>query len=652
MCGIAGFLYRSEHPAGERLSQIVEAMSTCLRHRGPDAGGGWAEADSGVALGHRRLSIIDLSEAGAQPMHSASGRYHIVYNGEIYNFTEVRESLSSSGYPFKGHSDTEVLLAAIEHWGLQRALESFHGMFAFAVWDSETRELTLARDRVGKKPLYYGWCGNAFLFGSELKALRVHPQFDDVIDKAGLGQFIQYGWISEPLSIYASVRKLMPGSCITVTAQTAPWSVQPRFYWRASRVMEAAKQRPFTGSFDQAVDRLDAVLTRAVTERMVADVDLGALLSGGVDSSTVVGIMQRHSDRPVKTFSIGFEEEKYNEAEYAAAVARYLGTEHEELYVTPEDCLGVVDKLPGIYDEPFGDISQVPTFLVSQLAGRQVKVVLSGDGGDETFAGYKHYPEGLAAWRRQSRLPYSLRLLAADSLSGLGEQCWHVLKPENPASGKKMPAWRRLGSKLQRKTRYWRSASPQGLLANHFARIPRPCSIVPGATDAICSMTDPDGWAVGVGTLPAMLQFDYSGYMVGDILVKVDRAAMAVGLEVRCPILDTSVTEFAWTLPDSFLLGGSGGKRVLKQVLERYVPQTLTDRPKRGFGVPIDDWLRGPLRDRIEDLISVRKLQDSGYFDTAAVRRIWDQHLCGWRNHSNILWSIMMFQEWYSQQKQ
>jgi asparagine synthase (glutamine-hydrolysing) len=445
----------------------------------------------------------------------------------------------------------------------------------------------------------------------------------------------------------------MPGSFITITARTQPWSVEPSYYWRANRVMEAAKQTPFTGTFEQAVDRLDELLTRAVTERMVADVDLGALLSGGIDSSTVVGLMQRHSDRPVKTFSIGFEEEKYNEAEYASAVARHLGTEHEELYVTPGDCLNVVDRLPGIYDEPFGDISQVPTFLVSQMASRRVKVVLSGDGGDETFAGYHHYPAGLAAWRRLNRLPQSLRVFAADFLSGTGDRCWHLLKPENPALVGKLPGWRKLGSKLPRRTRYWRSASPQELLANHFARTHRPGSVVPGAAAVASSMTDPDGWAVGVGVgvLPAMLQFDYSGYLAGDILVKVDRAAMAVGLEVRSPILDTAVTEFAWTLPDSFLLSGGVGKRILRQVLARYVPTALTDRPKRGFGVPIDDWLRGALRDRIEDLISVRKLEDSGCFDAQAVRRMWDQHLCGWRNHSNILWSIMMFQEWYSQQK-
>jgi asparagine synthase (glutamine-hydrolysing) len=359
--------------------------------------------------------------------------------------------------------------------------------------------------------------------------------------------------------------------------------------------------------------------------------------------------MQRHSERPVKTFSIGFEDQKYNEAEYAAAVARHLGTDHEELYVTPADCLAMVEKLPGVYDEPFGDISQVPTLLVSQLASRQVKVVLSGDGGDETFAGYKHYRDGLAAWRRYRKLPCAARVLAADALTAFGAGCWRVLRPRDPAAAAKLSGWRRCGGKLQHKTRYWRSASPQEFMANHFARTNRPAAIVPGAADVADSMSSADGWATGVDALPAMLQFDYSGYLVGDILVKVDRAAMAYGLEVRCPILDTGVTEFAWTLPDAYLLGDGGGKRVLKQVLARYVPPTLTDRPKRGFGVPIDAWLKGPLRERIEDLISVGRLTDVGYFDAAAVRTIWEQHQCGWRNHSSVLWSIMMFQEWHAQ---
>ena len=648
MCGITGFLYCSKRFDASGLSQNIEVMANRLRHRGPDAGGAWTDSSCGVALGHRRLSIIDLSEAGAQPMCSASGRYVLAYNGEIYNFSNVRQTLVSAGYPFRGHSDTEVLLAAIEQWGLQAALELFHGMFAFALWDREQKELSLVRDRVGKKPLYYGWSGNVFLFGSELKAIRAHPQFDDVIDTGALGCFIQYGWISEPLSIYRDIRKLPPGACISLKADSRPWAPPVRQYWAANRVMEAARKTLYKGSFEKASDQLDSLLTDAVTERMVADVDLGALLSGGVDSSTMVAMMQRNSERPVKTFCIGFDEKKYNEAEYASAIAKYLGTEHHELYVTPAECLDVVSRLPEIYDEPFGDISQVPTFVVAQMARQHVKVVLSGDGGDETFSGYKHYSEGLKQWRRLSRVPYGLRAAAADGLVSIGDLSWRLFRPSNPVAGQKIPGWRRIGSKFQRRTRGWRSTMPQEVLANHFSRTHRPWSFVKGSKCGESNMSDPDNWVQGVDTLSAMLHYDYTGYMVGDILVKVDRATMAVGLEVRCPILDTRVSEFAWTLPNSYLMDQKGGKRILRNVLERYVPGKFTDRPKRGFGVPIDDWLKGPLREWAEELISVRMLRETGYLEPEAVRRLWEQHLCGWRNHSNILWSILMFQAWHT----
>lgn len=651
MCGITGFLYRSKRPSKAELSQNVLRMANRLRHRGPDAGGSWADANTGVALGHRRLSIIDLSAAGAQPMNSASGRHVIAYNGEIYNFSATRQRLEAEGYPFAGHSDTEVLLAAIEHWGLQSALESVHGMFAFAIWDREKRELSLARDRVGKKPLYYGWCGDALLFASELKALRMHPEFDGVIDRSALSQFVKYGWISEPLSIYKNVRKLQPGTFISIRAESEPWTVSSRSYWSANRVMEKARREPFRGGFRAAIDQLDELLTQSVVERMVADVDLGALLSGGIDSSTIVGLMQRHSDRPVKTFSIGFDERKYNEAEYASAIARYLGTDHHELYVTPRECLDVVHMLPAIYDEPFGDISQVPTFLVAQMASQKVKVVLTGDGGDETFSGYKHYPEGLVQWNRLSKLPHGMRTFAAEGLAILGNSSWRLLKPTGVARREKLPGWRKAAGKLQRRTRSWRSATAQEVLANHFARTPRPESLVIDAPSGVSNMNDSDVWAQGVDPLPAMLHFDFVGYMVGDILVKVDRATMAVGLEARCPILDTRVTEFAWTLPQEFMIDAGGGKRILREVLQRYVPREFTDRPKRGFGVPIDDWLKGPLRGWAEDLISLPRLREYGYLEPAAVRRLWEQHLCGWQNHSNILWSVIMFQAWLDELK-
>ena len=441
MCGIAGFIYRERRPDTGELTDIVHRMAARLHHRGPDAGGAWTDAETGVGLGHRRLSIIDLSTAGAQPMQSASGRYVIVYNGEIYGVTGIRQELGAAGYPFVGHSDTEILLAAIERWGLTKALESVHGMFAFAVWDREKRQLSLARDRVGKKPLYYGWCGNTFLFGSELKALRVHPEFDHTIDRDALAHYVRYGWISEPLSIYRNIRKLQPGACLTISAETTPWARNEERYWAANRVIEGARGELFAGSFEEACNQLDETLTTAVTERMVADVDLGALLSGGIDSSTVVGMMQRHSERPVRTFAIGFEEKKYNEANYAAAIAGYLGTEHEELYVTPQDCLAVVEQLPAIYDEPFADVSEIPTYLVAHMARQHVTVVLSGDGGDETFAGYKHYPEGLARWKRLSKVPTGLRSAAATVATALSDASWKLLKPGDLDSARRLATW-------------------------------------------------------------------------------------------------------------------------------------------------------------------------------------------------------------------
>lgn len=647
MCGIAGFLCRERRPDTAELTDVVDKMAIRLQHRGPDAGGAWSDGETGIALGHRRLSIIDLSVAGAQPMRSASGRYVIAYNGEIYGSGDMRGQLETEGYPFTGHSDTEVLLAAIERWGLERALDAVNGMFAFAVWDREKRELSLARDRVGKKPLYYGWCGNSFLFASELKALRAHPDFDPAIDRDALTHFVRYGWISEPLSIYRHVRKLQPGACLTVAAHSTPWQVPEHRYWSAKDVIQQAKQNLYPGSFEQACDELDQLLTRCVTERMVADVDLGALLSGGIDSSVVVGMMQRHSSRPVRTFSIGFKEEKYNEATYAAAIADYLGTAHEELYVTPTECLEVVSKLPSMYDEPFADISQIPTYLVSAMARRHVTVVLTGDGGDESFGGYKHYAEGLAQWGRLKGMPIGLRRAAAGGLTALSDAAWKLFRPADPASADRLPGWRRAAGKLPRRTRYWPAASPQELLSRHFTQINRPQDLVIEGHCGRSNMVDDSGWARGIDPLPSMLQFDYSGYLVGDILVKVDRATMAVSLEARCPILDTRVTEFAWTLPDHFLMDAKGGKRILREVLQRYVPTEYTDRPKRGFGVPIDAWMRGPLRDWVEDLISETSLKDTGYFEPQAVGNLWRQHLCGWRNHSNVLWAVLMFQAWH-----
>ena len=640
MCGITGFLRRVDNPRS-----IIGKMTDALRHRGPDEGGIWCDTDAGVALGHRRLSILDLTPAGSQPMVSASGRHIICFNGEIYNFGLLRTELEQAGYPFRGHSDTEVLLAAVEEWGINATLSRIDGMFAFALWSQRERTLLLARDRVGKKPLYYGWAGTAFLFGSELKALRAFPGFNSDIDRKALGEFVSLGWIPEPLSIYSSVRKLSPGCLLRVPLDAPPWSASPMHYWCANAVCEHAVGHPFTGSFDQAVDRLDRLLQQAVDTRMVADVEVGALLSGGVDSTTVVALMQHHANRSVKTFTIGFTEPRFDETRYAAAIAGHLGTDHHELQVSSQDCLNLVETLPRVYDEPFADISQLPTLLVCQLAREQVKVTLSGDGGDELFCGYTHYFEALKQWRSMQRLPRSLQKLIRDLAIRYDRASWE--RYEHIAADDRKPAgWRRAGSKLEKSTRGWGYNSPQRFLLERNSRLAEARSLVPGADPDGANIRNDAFWVKNGDTLLQMRHLDYIGYLPGDILVKVDRASMSVGLEMRAPILDTRVADFSWGLPNDYLIDRKGGKRILRAVMDRYVPQRLTDRPKRGFSPPLEDWLRGPFHSWIGDMLNASVLANQGYFRHKKVHEIWKQHQSGWRNHSNLLWSLLIFQSW------
>jgi asparagine synthase (glutamine-hydrolysing) len=621
-------------------------MADTLQHRGPDSGGIWCDETVGVALGHRRLSILDLSDAGHQPMQSQSGRFVLSYNGEIYNFPEIQKELVSAGIIFRGHSDTEVLLFAIEHWGLDKTLQRINGMFAFALWDQSERLLTLVRDRVGKKPLYYGWCGKAFLFGSELKALAVHPEFNSDISRDALGQYIKYGWVPEPLSIYSNIRKLASGCLLRLPLNSPAWSIKPEPYWQAKEVCEQACNEPFSGSHKEATDQLDQLLTTSVADRMIADVDLGALLSGGIDSTTVVALMQKHSDRPVKTFSIGFNEPKFNEAGFAAEIAGYLGTEHHELYVTPQQCLDVVSEMPIIYDEPFADISQVPTLLVSRMAREGVTVVLTGDGGDELFGGYTHYFEALKQWRRIQSYPKKLRSVMSEAINTFAEFNWSILENHSVNSGK-IVSWKRMGAKIQKRMRGLNADSPQALLLDRFARYATPGGLVLGAADIKVDLSSPQNWVYQGSPLLQMRQLDFIGYLSGDILVKVDRASMSTGLEVRCPMLDTRVVEFAWSLPDDYLIDKRGGKRVLRDVMNKYVPHKLTDRPKRGFGAPVEDWLRGPLKSWAEELLSEQKLKEQGLFNIDEVKTLWKQHMTGWRNHTNLLWALLMFQSWH-----
>jgi len=622
VCGICGFLETTPRSSAAQLEDTALRMARTLEHRGPDDSGTWVDAASGVALGHRRLSILDLSPEGSQPMRSACGRFALVYNGEIYNFRELRAELEVSGRTFRGHSDTEVLVEAIGHWGVDGALERANGMLAFAVWDAVARHLTLARGRLGKKPLYYGRCGGRFFFASELKALHAHPDFRAEVDRDALAFFVRYSYVPAPHAIYKGVRKLPAGSLLTVDARGAPVGAAPRGFWSARRVVEEGAAEPFRGSEQEAVSALDDLLRDAVARRMVADVPLGGLLSGGIDSSAVVALMQACSERPVSTFSIGFREAGHDEAPHARRVAAHLGTDHRELVATPREAVDVIPRLPHLYDEPFADVSQIPTFLVSQLARREVTVALSGDGGDELFAGYDRYFRCLARWRWLARVPGPLRRGAARALAAVAPV------------------------RLEKVADAMVAANLQDLFVRMNARCPASTALVRGAAPSRSLLDRPEQWPARADPLQWMTFVDLAGRLRESILVKVDRASMGVGLEVRCPLLDHRVVEFAARIPTSMKWANGQGKWLLRRVLDRYVPRALVERPKMGFGVPIGEWLRGPLRDWAEALLDARRLDEEGFLDAAAVRSIWTQHLTRRRDRRFLLWNLLVFQSW------
>src|SRR3954468_7216310 len=638
MCGIAGFLGGG---AGRDLGRVARAMADALRHRGPDDAGTRADAEADVALGHRRLAVIDLSPAGRQPMPSASGRYVLVLNGEIYNFRRLRAALEPRGHRFRGHSDTEVLLAAVEAWGVEEALRRAEGMFALALWDRGARTLTLARDRVGKKPLYHGRFGGTLLFGSELRALRAHPDFVGEIDRDALGQYVRDGWVSGERTIHRGVRRLPPGCLLQLRAGDG--EARPRPYWSARDAAESAAGRPFAGTYEEAVDRLDALLRQAVEDRLAAYVPLGALLSGGIDSSTVVGVMRAVSGAPVRTFSIGFHEPAVDEAGFAREVAGHLGTAPRGLYASPPDALDTVHELPAVYDEPLGDSSAVPTVILSRLARRHVTVALSGDGGGELFLGYPSYFNALERWQAGRGLPAPVRELGRHLGGAAGRLAWSLPSLRGGRPEGRPRGWRGAARKLERRTSRWGAALPEEMIAEAMARCRGAEGLVLGA--ARVPLADPARRARLAEPLRAMAFQTFGDFLTDDVLAKGDRASMAVGLEVRSPILDVRVVEFAWSLPTAFLVDGQGGgKRVLKDVLARYVPRGLTDRPKRGFGMPVDAWLRGPVRGwgrRVAawrggpsgggggDWVAGPLLRRQGLRDARRVRRVWDQHQAG-----------------------
>ncbi len=649
MCGIVAVLQQGVAP--QQWHALLQTMTDPVAHRGPDDAGIWCDAAAGVGLGHRRLSIVDLSPLGHQPMASVSGRYHLTYNGEVYNFADLRHTLEAAAHRFRGTSDTEVILAAIEEWGLVGAVQRFVGMFAFALWDSQTRTLHLVRDRMGIKPLYYGRAGAAFVAGSELKVLTAHPQRARVVNRDGLALLLRHNYIAAPYTIYQDIWKLPPGTILSLKSDE--WGngalPTPLPYWSVREAVERGQDAPFAGSVEEARAHLDALLREAVACRMVADVPLGAFLSGGVDSSLVVALMQAQSSRPVRTFSIGFHEAAYNEAPYASAVAQHLGTDHTELYVTPQEAMDVIPRLPLLYDEPFADSSQVPTFLLSALTRQHVTVSLSGDGGDELFCGYARYAVARTLWHATGGLPastrYSLgRLLGSLPHAALNRRLsW--LAPLLPGAQQSA----RVGDKLQRASTILQNPTREALYRDLVSHWKTPAMVVQGAREVPTPLTAPAAWPPLPDLNEWMMYIDMVSYLPDDILVKVDRASMGASLEARVPLLDHRVVEFAWCLPLSLKLQQRTSKWLLRQVLYHYVPRALIERPKTGFGIPLGHWLRGPLRDWAEALLDESRLRREGFFDPVPVRQAWHEHQAGTRDRHYPLWDVLMFQAWQEQ---
>lgn len=633
MCGIAGLYSLRPDADRQALCRVMTAMTDAIAHRGPDSDGQWQDdVDPRLVLGHRRLAIIDLSPLGAQPMVSHSGRYWCVYNGEIYNYQDVEAELRALGHQFRGRSDTEVFLTALDQWGMNQTCQKIIGMYAFIIWDRQEKIIHVMRDRLGKKPLYLGWAGQDLVMGSELKALRAHPDFPARISQAALRLYMKYGYLPAPFSIYEGGWTLPPGARMTLPVSTLrageDLSRRIEFYWDLPRMVQQATSHRSMKSDRELIEEFDTLLRLCVKQRMISDVPLGAFLSGGLDSSTVVALMQAQSGTPVKTYAIGFDVEKFNEAPFAREIARHLGTDHHELYLGDRDALDVIPKLPQIYDEPFADISQIPTCLVAGFARRDVTVALSGDGGDEMLGGYNRHTLVPHLWNRMKYIPVPLRRALAAGL--------RTFTRETP--------WQKLAGVLTR-------TDPLAIYDDLI-------SANPDGDRLVLAGTTPETWVTGtsrdvhgLGLAERLMFKDTLSYLPDDILVKVDRAAMAVSLEARAPLLDSRIAEYVWTLPERVKIRDGRGKWLLRQVLKKYVPESLFDRPKRGFAPPIDDWLRGALRDWAGDLLAPDRLHRQGFLNPLAVTSLWDRHSSRQTNAGTQLWTILMFQAWLETQK-
>jgi asparagine synthase (glutamine-hydrolysing) len=640
MCGIVGFLAKNQIL---NFRQVLDDMGGSIAHRGPDSAGVWFDENYGIGFSHRRLSIVDISPSGHQPMFSRSERYVLIYNGEIYNHTEIRKHIENKTGTFKwrGHSDTETLLVSIEVFGIDQTVRSLVGMFAIAIWDRQERKLTLVRDRVGEKPLYYGWQNGVFLFGSELKAIIKYPGFEKKIDQNALKSFFKYNYIPAPYSIYQGIKKIIPGTILTLSADDM--HITENKYWDLNGVINQERKRKVEG-FDTAVDELEKLIIRSVRGQMMSDVPLGAFLSGGVDSSTVVGVMQSLSSIPIKTFTIGFEETSFNEAPFAKEISSHLKTDHTELYVSPNSIQSVIPLLPLIYDEPFSDSSQIPTYLVAKLAKQKVTVSLSGDAGDELFAGYNRYSFAQQSWSKINLLPLGIRNLFADLMQSQAPATWDTLFSLFTHLVPSKYSYKNFGDKIHKLSYLLRTRSSNELYDRLISHWSDDDGLV--LDQKAISLKYDLSMFGNLDFIESMMAVDTMTYLPDDILVKVDRAAMANSLETRVPFLDHRIIEFAWSIPLEHKLKGNMGKHVLREVLYKYVPKELIERPKMGFGIPIDTWLRGPLREWAEDLLDERTLHEDGLLNVQLVQKRWKEHLNGKRNWQYHLWDILMFQSW------